>query len=100
MKTETITVKPVIPDYIKGYLWSYDPKALDIEHDFKRIITNVLIYGDLKAINWVFTTYSKKHIKTVISDPLKGEWDAKSLSFWSGYLKEVAHDRKKAVKHL
>ena len=40
--------KPV-PDSLRGYLWSYDLDALEVERDARRIITNVLIYGDISV---------------------------------------------------
>lgn len=40
--------KPV-PDSLRGCLWSYDLDALEVERDARRIITNVLIYGDISV---------------------------------------------------
>jgi len=86
-----------LPDYLKGCLWSYDLKKLDVDDDFRRIATNILNFGDLKAIHWLFNQYPLEMISSVLLSPLKGEWDAKSLAFWSRYL-NVTPDKKIALK--
>jgi len=73
----------MVPQFLKPFLWSYDTKKLDIKKDKIRIITNILNYGTEKATNWLFKTYDKKSIITVLKNPKPGEWDKKSLNFWS-----------------
>lgn len=73
----------MIPDFVAPFLWSYDVSALDIEHDKKRIITNVLNLGTQRATDWLFTVYTKQDIADCIAHPLPGEWSRKSLSFWA-----------------
>ncbi len=89
--------KPV-PDSLRGCLWSYDLDALEVERDARRIITNVLIYGDISALRWLFATYSRETIQAMVVHPFRGEWDAKSLCFWVGYF-QVEQDQK-ALKTL
>ena len=72
-----------IPSYLQPFLWSYDIDKLDLQRDKKRIITNILNLGTAKATDWLFRTYNKKDIKKAIANPLPGEWDEKSLNFWS-----------------
>lgn len=72
-----------IPVEVKPFLWSYDVDSLDLERDKKRIITNVLYFGTKEATDWLFRTYSADDIRDAITCPLPGEWDKKSLSFWS-----------------
>ena len=78
---ETLQPSKPVPDTLKGHLWSYDFDALDVVQDAWRIITNVLIYGDIPALKWLFPTYSRKAISNVVEYPFRGEWDAKSLFF-------------------
>lgn len=73
----------MIPDFVKPFLWSYDTDVLDISRDKVRIITNVLNLGTREATNWLFDTYSKEDIKSCLANPLPGEWDKKSINFWS-----------------
>ena len=75
--------KQRIPSYIASFLWSYDVAKLDLKKDKKRIVTNVLNLGTKKASQWVLNTYSKREIQAVLRQPLPGEWNDKSLNFWS-----------------
>ena len=93
IKMDSIT----LPSFLKGCLWSYDLDALDVQKDFKRIATNILIYGNVKQVNWLFDNFSKKQIHSILTDPLKGDWDKKSLNFWSNYF-QVIPDKQKALK--
>lgn len=86
-----------LPEFLKGCLWSFDLQKLDKKDDFKRIVTNIMIYGDLKATRWLLDHYDRERIASVLSDPIKGEWDARSLAFWSKYL-NVVPDKQKALK--
>ena len=83
----------MIPKYIQPFLWSYNVKELDIKKNKKRIITNVLNLGSAKATSWLFKMYSKKDIKKAIADPMPGEWNAKSLNFWSLIFNITVHKK-------
>lgn len=73
----------MIPVYIRPFLWSYNIDKLDLSQDKKRIITNILNLGDTKATKWLFKIYSFDDLKEAITHPLPGEWNHKSLNFWS-----------------
>jgi len=73
----------MIPSYAQPFLWSYDVNKLDLQRDKRRIITNILNLGTAESTDWLFKTYHKEDIKKAIIDPLPGEWDEKSLNFWS-----------------
>ena len=73
----------MIPSYIHPFLWSYDVSKMDLNKNKKRIITNVLNLGTARATDWLFETYNKKDIKSAITNPFPGEWNKKSLNFWS-----------------
>jgi hypothetical protein len=78
-----IGMNNAIPNYIKSFLWSYDFTKIDLEKDKKRIITNILNYGTKEATDWLFSVYNKDSIKETIEKPFSGEWNKKSLYFWS-----------------
>jgi len=73
----------MIPQFVRPFLWSYNTDALDLSRDKKRIITNVLNFGTDEATNWLFKTYTKEDIKSCVINPLPGEWNKKSMNFWS-----------------
>ena len=89
--------KILIPDFVRPFLWSYDVSKLDIEKDKKRVITNVLNHGTKEATDWLFSIFSKKDITEVIENPLPGEWNKKSLNFWSFILDVEIGD---TVRHI
>ena len=88
----------MIPKYIRPFLWSYDIKKIDIEKHKKRIITNILNLGSKKATDWILNQYSKQDIKNVLMNPLPGEWNKKSLNFWSIIFGVKPKDIKRKVK--
>jgi len=75
-----------IPQSVKAALWSYDLSKIDSEKHKKLIISQVLNFGSLDAISWLFSTYTDDEIKnTALTLPL-GSWDKKSLNLWSLFL--------------
>jgi hypothetical protein len=72
-----------IPLYVEPFLFSYDTDELDLKTHKKRIITNVLNYGTKQATDWVREQYSQGDIVDAIKNPLAGEWNQKSLNYWS-----------------
>jgi hypothetical protein len=73
----------MIPQPVATALWSYDVSAMDLVRDKVRIITNVLNYGTAEAIDWLFATYPREEIIEVAKHPRPGEWNKKSINFWS-----------------
>lgn len=73
----------MIPEFVRPFLWSYDITALDLSRDKRRIITNVLNLGTNQATDWLFEVYTKEDIKDCLIHPLPGEWNNKSMTFWS-----------------
>lgn len=91
----------MIPEYTKPFLWSYDTEKLDIEKNKKRIITNILNLGTYNAVKWLFKTYNKADIKDAVLHPMPGEWNKKSLHFWSVFFnieEDRAHSRNVKTK--
>jgi len=72
-----------IPDFIRPFLWSYDVSKMNTKDNKERIVLNVLNYGSRGATDWLFSVYDKNEIKNVIENSLLGDWDKKSLNFWS-----------------
>ncbi|PIV12741.1 MAG: hypothetical protein COS47_00935 [Candidatus Nealsonbacteria bacterium CG03_land_8_20_14_0_80_36_12] len=60
-----------IPSEFQGILWSANVRELDLEEDKNYIIHQVLMYGSLEQIRWLFRTYKKEEIKKVfIENPV------------------------------
>lgn len=54
-----------MPDELKKYFWDTNFKELDIQKHKRYIISRLYCYGDLKAIKWIESTYTKDDIKDV-----------------------------------
>lgn len=73
----------MIPKFVQPFLWSYDIGEMNLTRDKRRIITNVLNLGTKEATDWLFKIYTKEDIKDCLIHPLPGEWNNKSVVFWS-----------------
>lgn len=61
-----------IPKRLQPILWSVKVDHLDIEEDKAYIINQILVYGGLKELKWLFKTYPKETIRKVfVNDPTK-----------------------------
>lgn len=74
-----------LPQSVKVCLWSYDTDKVDLAVADHRllIIKNVLNTGTTSAISWLFETFGKDEISSVIQNSNVSEWNKKSLSLWS-----------------
>jgi len=64
--------KVKIPNSLQGILWSKSIGSINLEDDKVYIIHQILSYGDIKDIKWLFRVYSKDEIKDIfISHPVK-----------------------------
>lgn len=60
------------PKQLQGILWSHDVNDLKIKEDKYYIVHQILRYGTMGELNWLFNTYSKSNIKDVfINQPAK-----------------------------
>ena len=86
-----------IPDFVKVFLWSYDISKIDLQKDKKRIITNILNVGTQEASDWLFSVYTKDDIIEAIRNPFSGEWNKKSINFWSFIFGVTAGNTKRNI---
>ena len=56
---------PEIPKSLQGILWSVNVARLDLERDKNYIIHQVLAYGNLEQIRWLFQVYGRQGVKDV-----------------------------------
>lgn len=70
MKTLTTKKIKTIPSSFQGILWSANVRHLDLERDKVYIIHQVLMYGTIEQVKWLFMVYGKATIKKVfLKDP-------------------------------
>ena len=89
-----------ILEKFRPFLWSFDLARMDLEKNKKRIITNVLNFGTKEVTDLLFEVYDKKDIKKQVENPLPGEWNNKSLNFWSIIFKTKPKNINHVLRHL
>lgn len=77
----------MLPKFLQPCLWSYDLSRMTPEEDKETIITQVLNFGDARAVKWLFKTYKLSEIKEVIKKPRRGLWFENAIDYWSKVLK-------------
>ncbi len=75
-----------IPSRLQPILWSVDVNHLDIEKHKGYIIHQVLRFGSMDDLRWLFNTYGKKEIRDVfITRPTKNYFN-KDFYFVKNYI--------------
>lgn len=82
------------------FLWSYDICKIDLRKHKKRIITNVLNLGTKEATDLLFQVYTREDIKKQVKSPLPGEWNDKSLNYWSIIFDIKPKKIKNVLRHI
>ena len=54
-----------LPNFLQPFLWSVKISELDLEKNKVYIIHQILAFGNIESIKWLFRTYSSKEIKRV-----------------------------------
>ena len=72
MKKKSSLTKIKLPDSLQGILWSKNIENINLEEDKVYIIHQILAYGDIKEVEWLFEVYSKNDIKNIFTNyPVK-----------------------------
>jgi len=78
-----------IPDSFQNVFWSVKLEDLDLEKDKIYIINQVLAFGGIEELRWLFKTYPTKAIKEVfLSHPIK-TYRAPTFNFVKETLLEI-----------
>ena len=75
-----------IPKNLQAVLWSEDIKTLDVQKDKTYIINQVLRYGSLDEIKWLFKIYPKREVKIVFTQHPLPIFTPQSFNFVSKFL--------------
>lgn len=81
-----------IPRQLQSVLWSTDINLLDPERDKGYIIHQILIYGTLQHIKWLFATYSKKEIIDVFLHVPYRNYPKENFYFIKNYILGLRDD--------
>ena len=92
-----------IPKSFQDILWSVNVKNLDLEKDKVYIIHQVLMYGTLEQIRWLFNVYGKKRIRGVFLREPQRIYNPPTLFFIKNFildLKNVSINKEKYVSTI
>lgn len=92
-----------IPKKLQPILWSTNTENLDIERDRNYIIHQVLMYGTLEQIKWLFRIYGKKTVRQVFLKEAQNIYSPPALFFIKDIilnLKNTPIDQRRYVKTL
>ncbi len=91
------------PKNLQPFLWSTRVDMLDLARDKSYIVHQLLLYGALKELKWLFHTYTKKEIIDVfLRHPIK-MYPKDMYVFIKDYILELGHvhlDENKYVTSL
>jgi hypothetical protein len=62
------------------------------------VITNVLNFGTKKATDLLKNIYTVQDMRDAIINPLPGEWNKKSINYWSLVLNAKPGNLKRIIK--
>ena len=80
------------PPTVSQALWSADLTKLDLSKHKKYIVHQVLQFGDLQAIAWLFTVYGKKVVKDLFISQAEKVYTPRSFYFISKYVLGIIPD--------
>jgi len=69
-----------IPDHLKPFFWETEFSQINVNKNKPYIIERILELGDISAVKWLFSNYTKNEIKEVLEKSRKVS--AKSRNFW------------------
>ena len=91
------------PDTLQPFLSSVNIDRLDIEKDDIYIIHQILAYGNMDALTWLFSAYHKDHIQRVFCDAPYKDYRPARFHFVTSALLSLEHrtiDQRNYVKNI
>jgi len=83
-----------IPRDLQGILWSKKLNSLNLEKDKSYIIHQVLAYGNLKQIKWLFNVFSRKEIIEVFTTSPRQNYTHSAFNFIKNYILDLEDNKK------
>lgn len=72
----------MLPKKVRQFFWSYDTQKMNVKDDSRIIVFNILNYGNISSIKWLFGIYPEREIIDNANHFPETSWDKKSLNFW------------------
>ena len=72
----------MLPEFLKPIFWSWNFSELKKEEHKKTILRQIMEFGSLRDISWMFVNYKKKDLKEFLSTCRNGDLSKRSKNFW------------------
>lgn len=92
-----------IPKRLQSVLWSINIGLLDLKRDKNYITHQILSYGRLEDIRWLFQAYTQDEIKKVFTSIPYKDYNASRFAFVKDYLlglTDFSPDERLYVKNI
>ncbi len=73
--------------------WDIDVSRLDLLEHYKLIITQILNYGSLTAVQHLFKVFTKDAMRIALEEPIKGSWYPRTYTTFCTLLDVRPHSR-------
>lgn len=93
----------IIPKHLQPILWSSNVKKLDLEQNKIYIIHQVLAFGEISDIKWLFKVYPLDIIKNIFLHKPKRLYSKPVLNLVKNFilkLKDICINEKKYIKSI
>lgn len=75
-----------IPRNFQGILWSKKVENLDLEKDKNYLVHQILAYGSLKEIKWLFKVFPKKTVVKTFIEFSKKTYSPPAFNFVKNFI--------------
>lgn len=82
-----------IPPHFQGILWSIPLNKIDLARDKTYLIHQVLMYGNLKDVRWLFKAYPKDEIKKVFLNKPQKVYTPQAFNFTKNYILDLKNKK-------
>jgi len=92
--------KGMIPKHLQSILWSKSVDKLSLKSDKNYIVHQVLMYGDLKDIKWLFETYSRERVRKIFVQQPKRVYTAPAFNFVKNFVLGLGSEKLEEDKYV
>lgn len=95
-----LCMKERIPKRLQAVLWSTDIKLLDLKRDKNYIIHQVLLYGTIEDIRWLFKKYTREEITNVFTKRPSKIYSKEAFYFVKNFILPLRDSKLSETKYV
>jgi|SRR3989338_3816968 len=88
------------PKRLQGVLWSVSVDKLDLQKDKNYIINQVLAFGSLTELKWLFKTYAKTIVREIFITHPQKEYTRPAFNYWSNVIFKLENSHLSPNKYV